>query len=102
MHVTYTPQLTSYMEKKGLRHIKVELADARTCCSGFSDISLDFVSDRGARALEPKVVRRIEAPVGDVLVCARGLEYDDEIVFDLGSFMGLKDIRVEGMRAWSI
>ncbi len=102
MHVTYTPQLTSYMEKKGLRHIKVELADARTCCSGFSDISLDFVSEKGARTLAPRVVRRIEAPVGDVLVCARGLEYDDEIVFDLGSFIGLKDIRVEGMRAWSI
>lgn len=102
MHVTYTPQLVDYMSKKGLCHIKVELADARTCCSGFSDISLDFVSEKGAQALAPKVVRRIQAPRGDVLVCARGLEYDDEVVFDLSSFMGLKDIRVKGIRAWSI
>jgi hypothetical protein len=100
--VRYTDRLKEYMAKKGHSHIMIELVDTKTCCSGFSEITAHFISDKTLTRIEKDICNRFDGEVGDVVVTARGLEYDDEITFDLKSFVGLKDIEIKGIRAWSL
>lgn len=102
MNVTYDQNLKDYMTRKGYTHIELGLAESKTCCSGFSEISTGFLTDKGLESLEGKIVRRIPSEMGDVIVTARGLEYDDSLHFGLKSFLGVKDITVSGVRAWSL
>lgn len=102
MSITFTPKLTAYMAKKGYSHIVVELVDSGTSTSGFADIVCRPVNPKGAQLMEDKVIRRLQAEGGEVLITQRALEYDDDIVFDLKSFLGIKDIVVAGIRAWSM
>ena len=100
--VTYDQQLKDYMSKKGYAHIELGMVQANTCCSGFADVYTGFLTEKGAEKLKGKIVRRIPGEVGDILVTERGLEFDGEIHLGLKSFLGAKDITVEGVRAWSI
>lgn len=102
MRVTYDQKLKDYMAKKGYSHIELGMVQANTCCSGFADVYTGFLTPKGAESLKGKIVRRIPGEVGEVLVTDRGLEFDDEIHFGLKSFLGAKDITVEGVRAWSL
>lgn len=102
MHIVYSDELKDYMTCKGLSHIEIGLVEANTCCSGFADIVTDFVADKDLPRIEKKIVRVLDGEVGDILVTARGLEYDEEIELGLKSFLGIKDITVKGVRAWSM
>jgi hypothetical protein len=102
MNVVYEQPLKDYMQKKGYAHIELGLAEAGTCCSGFADIYTGFLTEKGAERLKGKIFGRIPGEVGDIIVTARGLEFDDEIVLGLKSFLGAKDITVKGVRAWSL
>ena len=42
------------------------------------------------------------APFGEILVLEKGLEIDDEVHFDLRSFLGAKDIVANGIRSFSL
>jgi hypothetical protein len=100
--VTYDQQLKDYMNKKGYAHIELGMVQANTCCSGFADVYTGFLTAKGAEKLKGKIVRRIPGEVGDILVTERGLEFADEIHLGLKSFLGAKDITVEGVRDWSM
>lgn len=102
MSVVFTQKLQDYMAKKGYTHIVIELVDSGTSTSGFADIVCRPVNKKGAAQIQDKAIRCIEADGGQVLVMQRALEYEDEIVFDLKSFFGIKDIVVTGIRAWSM
>lgn len=102
MTVEFTQKLQSYMAKKGYTHIVVELVDSGTSTSGFADIVCRPVNQKGADLIEDKVIRRLDAQGGQVLITQRALEYEDAIVFDLKNFLGIKDIVVTGIRAWSM
>jgi len=102
MKVSYDQNLMDYMAKKGYAHIELGLASANTCCSGLTEVYTGFLSEQGAKSLQGKIVRRIPGEMGDILVTARGLEFDGEIHLGLRSFLGAKDITVKGVRAWSL
>lgn len=102
MEVVCTEEFKRYMARKGYTHVELGLAEANTCCSGFSEVFATFLTDGAARRVSEKAVRTIPCEVGDVLVTARGLEYDDVVTLGLKSFLGVKDITVEGVRAWSL
>lgn len=102
MHVTYDQNLKDYMARKGYSHIELGLVEASTCCSGFADIYTGFLTEKGLESLKGKIIRRIPGEVGDIIVTARGLEYDDELRLGLKSFLGVKDITISGVRAWSM
>lgn len=103
MSITFTPKLSAYMAKKGYSHVVIELVDSGTSTSGFADIVCRPVNQKGADLLGNKVVKVLQAEGGEqVLVTQRALEYDEDIVFDLKSFFGIKDIVVTGVRAWSM
>lgn len=101
MKVVYDEALKDYMAKKGYTHIELGMVQANTCCSGLAEVYTGFLTDKGAEQLKGKIYGRIPADVGDVIVTERGLEFDDEIRFGLRNFLGLKDITVEGVRAFS-
>ena len=92
MEVVCTEELKRYMERKGYRYVELGLAEANTCCSGFSEVFATVLTDSAARRLRGKAVRTI--------LC--GLEYDDVVTLGLKSFLGVKDITVQGVRAWSL
>lgn len=102
VNIVYSDKLVDYMKKKGYTHVELGVVEAGQCCSGLSEIFTGFLTEKGARRVEKKVVRRIPATYGDVLVTSRGLEYDDSPRFGLKSFLGVKDISVQGVRAWSL
>ena len=102
MKITYTQKLIDYMQRKGYKHIVVEMAEASNCCSGFATLSAHFASDREVASLSGKIVNRFEASLGDCIVLSRGVEYDDYVELGLRSFLGIKDITFKGMRAFSL
>lgn len=101
MEITYSPKLKEYMEKKGLHHIAVELADSETSTCGFVDISTRFVKDNQVDKVAAKARRVLEGELGNIYVLGV-MDYDDAVELDLRSFFGLKDITVKGIRAWTM
>lgn len=102
MEVMLDRELKDYMAKKGYTNIELGMAEASTCCSGMAEIYTGFLNEKAAERLRGKVCARIPSEAGDILVTARGLEFDDEVRLGLRSFLGLKDITVQGVRAFSL
>ncbi len=101
MEVSCDKALIDYMAKKGYTAIELGVAQANTCCSGFADIYTGFLTEKGEERLKGKVYGRIHSPAGDLVVTDKSLEFDDEIHLGLRSFLGLKDITISGIRAFS-
>lgn len=104
MEIVYTQKLIDYMTRKKYAGLVVELVDSATSTSGFADICVAPLSARGLAALEKdgSIIRRYDAPVGELVITVRALEYDDVVTFDLRSFLGIKDIRVKGIKAFTL
>jgi len=101
VNIRYTQDLKDYMAKKGYSHIELGIIDASTCCSGFSELVSNFLTDAQASELRERAVRVLNGEVGDIIVTARGLEYEDDIELGLKSFLGAKDITIKGIKAWT-
>ena len=102
MQITYSDKLKQYMQQKNLNHIEIGVVDVSCCCSGYSEIFVNFVADKDMPKLEGKILRTLTGEIGDIFITARTVELDDTIHFDLKSFLGVKDISVTGVRAWKI
>ena len=102
MDVSYSQVLIEYMKKKSYSAIVVEQIDPIGCCADTSELLLRFVNEKGADRLRDQAIRQLDAPYGELFVMVRGLDYDDHLSFDLRNFLGLKDIKVEGVRAWTL
>lgn len=100
MQITYDEKLQDYMRKKGYSYIAVESVSATGCCADLSEISTRFVRDKDVAALKEKGCGVLQAPIGEVLIITKGLEYDEEVTFSLKSFLGAKDIAIKGIKAW--
>lgn len=102
MDVSYSQVLIDYMKKKSYSAIVIEQIDPIGCCADTSELLLRFVNEKGADKLRDQAIRQLDAPYGELFVMVRGLDYDDHLSFDLRNFLGLKDIKVEGVRAWTL
>ena len=102
MDVSYSQVLIDYMKKKSYSAIVIEQIDSIGCCADTSELLLRFVNEKGADKLRDQAIRQLDAPYGELFVMVRGLDYDDHLSFDLRNFLGLKDIKVEGVRAWTL
>lgn len=103
MNISYTQKLIDYLERKGFAAVSVDIVDSGTSTSGFVDIIVSPVTAKALASLEKdgSIIRRYDAPVGELVILSRGLEYDEDVELDLRSFLGIKDIRVKGIKAWS-
>lgn len=102
MNITLSSELKDYMQKKGYVAITLGLAESGTCCSGFADVATGFVNARGFDAAAKQARAQLDAEGVPVLVTARGLEFADEVVLGLKSFLGVKDITAQGVKAFSL
>ena len=102
MNVTYSEDLIAYMKKKSYSALIVEQIDPVGCCADTSELLLRFVNRKGADKLRDHAIRCLVAPYGELLIMVRGLDYDENIHFRLKTFLGLKDIVVEGIHHWKL
>lgn len=103
MNITYSQKLSDYLTRKGYAALVVDIVDSATSTSGFVDICVSPVKQSALEQLDKggSIIRRYEAPVGELIVLARGLEYEENVSLELRSFLGIKDIRISGIKAWS-
>lgn len=100
MNITYEQNLQDYMKRKGYSYIAVEAISPKGCCADSTELLTRFVRDKDVQGLKSKGCGVLEAPVGEILILTKGLEYDENIVFGLRSFFGAKDITVKGIAPW--
>lgn len=102
MRVTYQQKLIDYMQRRSYAAIVVESVDPIGCCADMQELLLRFVDAKGADQVREQAIRQLDVPYGELFIMVRGLDYDEDIEFGLRSFLGLKDITVKGIRAWSL
>lgn len=102
MNIVYDQKLIDYMQRKNYCAIVIEQIDPIGCCADTSELLLRFVNKKGAEQLRDQAIRQLDVPFGELFIMVRGLDYDEQIVFGLRSFLGLKDITVKGIRHWKL
>lgn len=105
MKVTFDAVLAAFMQKKKYVAIVVEAINPKGCCADITELCLGFANATHAQKLKEKACRML--PVEgygefEVLVLSRGLEYEEEVAFALKSFLGIKDVTVQGIRPWKM
>ena len=102
MKATCTPELEAYLARRGYTLLEVSIVDARTCCAGYSEVLVTPLRGEAAAQARQNALRVMDAGACEVAVVSRGVEIDDEVRFELVSFLGAKDVRANGMRAFSL
>ena len=102
MQITYSDKLKQYMQQKNLTHIEIGVVDTSGCCSGYSEIFVNFVTEKDMPKLKGKILRTLTGEIGDILITSRTIELSDTIHLDLKSFLGVKHITVTGVSVWRI
>ena len=99
LNIQFEQKLKDYMARKHYA-LRLETIDPVGCCADTSELCIGFVHARDVEAVREKALREIECPDGTLFVMTRGLEYDEDIVLSLHSFLGAKDVRAQGIRVW--
>ena len=102
MTVTCSPKLQAYMARHGYTVLEVSIVDARTCCSGYSEVLVTPLKSDAAERARRTALCTFDGGSCEVVVVSRGVEMDDDVHFELVSFLGAKDVKVSGMRAFSL
>lgn len=100
MIITYEQNLQTYMKRKGYSYIAVEAISPKGCCADSTELLTRFVRDKDVQGLKNKGCGVLKAPIGELLILTKGLEYDEHVIFGLRSFFGAKDITVKGIAPW--
>lgn len=100
MNIIYSQKLMDYMSKKDYAALSVEMVSPVGACADTSELCIGFIRARDLPSFQEKALRVLPCDQGDVYILSRGIETDDEIHLSLHSFLGVKDVRAEGMRAF--
>lgn len=100
--IEYSARLKDYMKHKGYSYIALESVSPKGCCVDLTELATKFVSDNHAQELKENGCGVMAAPVGEILILSKGLEYDKKLYFGLRSFFGVKDITVKGVYPWRL
>lgn len=101
-HIVLDQELIDYMKRKGFTVIALEAVSPKGCCVDMTELSARFVRAKDIEAVRNRACGIYETPVGQLLVLSREIELEDEVRFGLRSFLGVKDISIEGAAAWRI
>lgn len=104
VNVTLSQQLADYMHRKGYVAVTVETVNPIGCCADISEVATAFARPDHAARLKDEgcAVHATDREGLEVLVKTRGLDYDDEVALGLRSFLGVKDVTVQGIRPWRL
>ena len=105
MNITYSDKLLAYLQKKGVSNLRVSLMET-TVESGYAEVLVEPVTQDHIDDFTTAKYRYVhtidggEQLGGNIYVTSRGLEFDEDVHFDLKSFLGLKHVVVRGIHAF--
>ena len=102
VNIVYDQRLRDYMARKGYTAVVVEAISPTGCCADATELYTRFARPVEAAALKEKGCRVLPGEAGEVLIPTRGMNVDNEVRLGLRNFLGIKDITVKGIRAWSL
>ncbi len=98
MRIEYDAPLLSYMERKGMRTIAVEVMSSSNSDFEVTELYIHLIRDRQAEYFkEKKRFRAVKSDVGEVLLPPYRLEYDDVIRFSLKKVWIFHSIKQTGI-----
>ena len=103
MNITYSDKLLAYLQKKGIRNLQISVVETAVE-AGPPELLIEAITEKQIDDLKNEKYRYIHTIPGgeldNIFVTTRGLEFDEDIHFDLKSFFGIKDITVKGIHAF--
>ncbi len=105
MNVTFSERLLAYLERKNIHNIRVSLAETAVE-SGYCEVLVEPVSESQVEDFLNEKYRYVhtipggEQIGGQIYVTSRGLEFDDDVEFDVKSFLGIKHLTARGIHAF--
>ncbi|MCR5652048.1 MAG: hypothetical protein K6F86_12820 [Lachnospiraceae bacterium] len=98
MEFRYTPELLEYMQRKGKKHIAVEVASSDHSDFEVTELYFRFVSEKYAYYLrDSKRYVLKETSVGFILLPPYRLHYEDTVTFGLKKFLIFNSITQTGI-----
>ncbi|MBO4374219.1 MAG: hypothetical protein J5829_03845 [Lachnospiraceae bacterium] len=98
MSFRYTPELLSYMNEKGKKHIAVEVASSNHSDFEVTELYFRFVKEDYAYYLRDKKRYILkETDVGFVLLPPYRLHYEETVTFGLKRFLIFRSITQTGI-----
>ena len=97
MLVIYEKPLKEYMKKKGIQTIIIEAYTGKSW-TGVPELSARFADSKTAQRTKKKNCRIIKGEIGEILILTPGMKYNDTITLHLNSFLGIKNIKVDGIK----
>ncbi|MBQ9021502.1 MAG: hypothetical protein IJ113_05760 [Eggerthellaceae bacterium] len=105
MNISYSDKLMAYLQKKGISNLQISVVETAVE-AGPPELLIEPITEQQIDDLKNEKYRYIHTIPGgeleNIFVTTRGLEFDDEIFFDLKSFFGIKDITVKGIHAFKL
>ncbi len=99
MKFVYEDALKEYMEKTGKRIIAVEVASSNCSDIEVTEIYVHFIKEKQAEYYKAKKrFRGYETEMGEVLLPAYRLVYEDTVVFGLKTFWFIKSVTYKGIK----
>lgn len=105
MNITYSEKLLHYLKKKGISNLQVSLAETAVE-SGYAEVLVEPMTQAQIDDCLNEKYRYIhtipggEELGGNIYVTSRGLHIDNDIHFELSSFLGIKHVTVKGIHAF--
>lgn len=114
--VSFSPELLAYMQRKNYDYVAAELLSPMGATADSTELYTRFVRAKEAEKLLAEGWRLFTAdgpadgqpapadcatPQPGLLV-GRGVEYDQQIKLGIRSFLGLKDIKTQGVHAFKL
>jgi len=99
MQFIYEEQLLEYMKRKKKNNIVIEVICINNSDFETTDLHVHFVNEKQSDFYkEKKNYKGIATEYGEVLLPPYRLEYDETIRFGLKNFLGIKSVKMKGVR----
>jgi len=99
LRVVYEQELSDKLSAARRRNAVVELATANTSDIEISEVFLRFVTDKAAEELvNKKRYRRVEAPVGSLLIAPYPFEIEDTVTIGYSRWWKFRRLKLEGIK----
>ncbi len=99
MEFVYGPMLAAYMDKKGKKHIVIDVSTANTSDIEITEIFLRFAKEEHCRYLmEKKKFRKVETERGWILLPNYHIDYEPTVTLDMAKFLCFHRFVFKGMK----
>ncbi len=100
MTIVCDQRLKDYMAKKGYSCIAMEAINPMGCCAGMTELNARFLTPCDADRLRPTARKAYQTEDLELLILSREISVDEDVHLGLKSFLGAKDVSMDGIRAF--